>query len=440
MTKSPFQMFLIAGLGIIALVAVLMFAGVLPGGLGNSKNIVAEEVVMWGPFNSTVLTGYFNALNEENKTVVTIKYIAKPPETYINSLIEAFARGEGPDLFFVDQKSINRLAGKVVGIPYSSYPQRDVLNDFADGASVFTNSKGLRVMPLMIDPLVMYYNRTMYTSANIVIPPKNWTEFLATIKPIVEIDTRNNITRTASALGEFNNITNAKYILSALLFQAGNPIVTTDINDNYNFVLGESFGFTPSPAEASLAFYQQFSNPAQVSYSWNRSISNDKDMFTAEKLATYFGFASELKDLQQKNPHLNLDAVVIPQKDVQKKVTYANFLGTMIAKSSQKPISAVKASLLLSQAKNLEGLAKILNYQPARRDLLVKKDSDPLVQVFKDSAVIARSWIDPDSEQTKQILRQMSENVQTGQIKTINAVKNASDKINRLFELVNNIQ
>lgn len=435
--KSPFQTILIVVLGFIAFIAVLMFAGYLPGGIGPFGQKAVQEVVMWGPYVSDGnLAEYFNNLNGANKQVVQIKYVAQVPETYASNLVEAFARGEGPDLFFADQKMLNRLAGKITDIPYATYPQRDVLNNFADGASVFMNSKGLRAMPMFIDPLVMYYNRTMYTSANIVIPPKNWTEFLTTIKPLTEIDTRNNITRTATALGEFRNVTNAKDIFSALLFQAGNPIITTDISDNYNSVLAEDFGFAPPPAEATIAFYQQFANPTQVSYAWNRSMSNDKDTFTAEKLATYFGLAGELADLRAKNPHLNLDAVVIPQKDPQKRVTYADFYGVVIAKSSVKQNSAMLAAMLLAQATNQAELAKILGYLPARRDLLASRDSDPIVQVFKDSAVIARSWVDPDNDQTQQILQQMVENIQTGQIGVGEAIKSASDKINRLFNKV----
>lgn len=431
--KSPFQIILIIVFGFIAFVAVLMFAGIIPGGIGPMGSKAVEEIVMWGPYDGTEIYAYFSSFNEDNKSVVKIKYIAQTPETYENNLIEAFARSQGPDLFFADQKMLNRLEGKLIEVPYTTYPQRDILNNFADGAAVFMTSTGLRAMPLMIDPLVMYYNRTMYTSANIVIPPKNWTEFLATIKPLVEIDTRNNITRSSGALGEFRNITNAKYIFSTLLFQSGNPIITTNTEDKYRSVLAEQFGFTPSPAEASIIFYQQFSNPAQVSYSWNRSMPNDKDMFVAEKSATYFGFASELADLQAKNPHLNLDVVVIPQKDPQKKVTYANFYGTVVAKNSKKPGSAMTASILLAKAKNQDNLAKILGYLPTRRDLLVVKVSDPFVQVFKDSAIIARSWVDPDSGKTNQILQQALENIQTGQVGIDVAVRDASDKIGRLF-------
>ncbi len=433
--KSPFQTILLVIFGIVAVIAVLIFAGYLPSGIGPFGSKPVEEVTIWGPYDKPELTQFFNELNDKNKQLVQIKYQSQVPENYLDHLIEAFARGEGPDLFFADQKMLDRLSGKISEIPYSVYPQRDILNNFADGVSVFMNSKGLKSMPLFIDPLVMYYNRTMYASANIVVPPKNWTEFMTTIKPIVEIDARNNITRTATALGEFRNITNAKYIFSTLLLQAGNPIIVTNIDDTYQPVLSNDYGLTPPPTEASLNFYQQFSNPTQLAYSWNRSLTNDKDMFVAENLATYFGFASELSDLQAKNPHLSLDAVLIPQKDPQKRVTYGNFYGLTISKNSKKQSSSILAADLLSQSVNLNNLSGILKYLPSRRDLLVAKDPDPFIQVFKDSAVVARSWVDPDSNKTNEIFTQLSEGVKTGQVKITDAVKSADANMLRLFRV-----
>lgn len=421
-------------LGFIALIAVLMFAGILPGGIGPMGSKKVDEVVLWGPYGGNELTSFFSEFNAENSETVKINYVSKTPETFLDDLIESFARGEGPDLFFVDQTMLNRLNGKITEIPYSSYPQRDILNNFVDGASVFMNTTGLRAMPMFIDPLVMYYNRTMYTSANIIIPPKNWIDLIATIKPITEIDQANNITRTAVALGQFNNITNAKYILSTLLFQAGNPIIATTADNNYEVVLANNFGLSPTPAEVVVSFFNQFSNPTQEAYAWNRSISQDKDMFVAEKLATYFGFASELTDLQAKNPHLNFDAALIPQKDSQKKIVYGDFYGLAISKSSSLKNSAILASSLLSNSVNNKNLASLLSLRPIRRDLLVQKESDPFLQVFNDSAVVANSWVDPNTVRTNQILQSVIENTQTGQVSISSAVINATSQINLLFD------
>lgn len=433
--KSTFQLILLVIFSFVAVIAVLMFSGILPGGIGPLGAKPIQTVTMWGPYNGDI-ENFIGVLNDANTEVVQIKYVPKTPESYTEDLIEAFARSEGPDLFFVDQTMLNRLAGKTVDIPYSVYPQRDYINDFSDGSSVFMTTTGLKALPLFIDPLVMYFNRTMYTSAGIVIVPKNWTELVATLKPINEVDTRNNVRRSAVAMGEFNNITNAKYLFSTLVFQAGNPIVEMDKDNNYRFVLGESFGFTPTPAQAATEFFVQFGNPAQSSYSWNRSLPRDKDFFVAENLAVYFGLASELADLRQKNPHLNLDVAVVPQKDSQKRITFGNYSGLGIAKSSKKQNAAATAAMILSQTSNLEKLSGILGVEPARRNLLALKAADPFKQIFRDSAAIARSWIDPDTRESNKLFLRMIDGVQTGQLGPATAASSISGEMSRLFNKI----
>lgn len=435
-STSTFQLILLTILGFIAVIAVLMFAGVIPGGASFIGTKAGGTIVVWGPYSQDNIIKYFELFNTANKATVKIKYEAKAPETYLEDLIEAFARGTGPDLFFVDQKMLNRLAGKIADIPYTSYPERDFQNIYADGASVFTTNSGLRAIPLLIDPLVMYYNKTLYSSAGFVLPPDTWQGLAATLPAINKQDDRKNFTQTGVAMGEFRNITNAKYILSTLMFQAGNPISSIDSQGNYSLELTNSFGFTPPPADAAATFYLQFSDPTLSVYSWNRSLDNDKNMFVIEKAATYFGFGSELADLQAKNPHLNLDAAPVPQKDLNRRVTYGNFYGLAIAGNSKNKALAMNTAVLLSSAKNLEDLSVVLAIPPARRDLLAAKSSDPWMQAFKESAIIARSWIDPEATKTTTIMAQMLENVQTGQAKINESVRDAEGKINLLFNQI----
>ena len=61
--------------------------------------------------------------------------------------------------------------------------------------------------------------------------------------------------------------------------------------------------------ESVLRFYTQFADPAKETYSWNKTFQNDKNAFISGKLAFYFGYASEYKDIQQKNPNLRFDII-----------------------------------------------------------------------------------------------------------------------------------
>ncbi|MCD5396682.1 MAG: hypothetical protein LRZ98_00730 [Candidatus Pacebacteria bacterium] len=51
---------------------------------------------------------------------------------------------------------------------------------------------------------------------------------------------------------------------------------------------------------------------------------NSRDVFLSGKLATYFGFSSELRGLRLKNPNLNFDIAMVPNpKKKEKKQVFA---------------------------------------------------------------------------------------------------------------------
>lgn len=433
-STTNFQIVLLIMFGFLAVIAVLMFAGVIPGGSSFLGDKSAGEIVMWGPAGGDNLQRFFEDLSLANEKTVRIRYVAQAPETYLDKLIEAFARGGGPDAFFVDQNMIDRLTGKITDIPFSVYAERDFRDNFVDGAAIFAGTSSLKALPLLVDPLMLYYNRTLYSSAGIAVPPARWDDFLGGISALNRRDERGNFKLTAAPLGEFVNIQNAKYILSTLMLQAGNPITTNESDGSYRFDLANDYGFSPAPAVAAVNFYLQFSNPSLAVYSWNRSMDDDQSLFIAEQAAAYFGFASELSRLKAKNPHLALDVAPLPQKDLTRRFVYGSFTGIAIAGNSRQKSLAYAASRLLTETANLSKLAEVIGIPPARRDLLSRAVSDPWQQAWNGSALYARSFVDPDRAQTNAILTRTLENIQTNQISAPEALTDANGRLNLLFK------
>ena len=56
-----------------------------------------------------------------------------------------------------------------------------------------------------------------------------------------------------------------------------------------------------------------------------------------------------------------------------------------------------------------EALGKVFYSAPARRDVLASPPDDQFKTVFYNSAVISRSWFDPDSEKTSIAFKNMVE-------------------------------
>ncbi len=78
-------------------------------------------------------------------------------------------------------------------------------------------------------------------------------------------------------------------------------------------------------------------------------------------------------------------------------------------------------------------LTKALGLAPARRDLLGVKQTDAYTPTFYNSALFARSWLDPSSDDTDNIFRRMIDSVLSNSMKPEDAISDANNKLNLLL-------
>jgi len=283
----------------------------------------------------------------------------------------------------------------------------------------------------------MYWNRDMFSSVGISTPPSSWDEFYVIAPRVTVRGKESDIIRSSVSFGEFRNVVHAKDIISLLIMQAGNPIVTQDelSKSGYGTVLSGKLNYDISPAESALRFYTEFSNPAKTSYSWNRSLPSSLDMFIAGDLAVYFGYASELFEISRKNPHLNFDVAEVPQtKDSLRKTTFGRMRGLAILRSSKNITASFQTAILLSDNKFVSVLSNELKLPPVRRNLLAQKPTDAYLSLFYDSALISRAWIDPSPNDTESIFRNMVERVVSGSSSVGESVTTANREMEKLFK------
>ena len=183
----------------------------------------------------------------------------------------------------------------------------------------------------------MYWNKDLFSSAGISQPPQNWEDFSEDVKIFTEKNEAGNITQAGAALGELNNIKNGKDILSMLIIQAGNPIIKEDSNGNFKAALDEKDISNKEPAVSAIKFFNDFSNPNKTVYSWNKALPKADTMFAKGALAMYFGYASEMSEIKDKNPHLNFDLAEVPQiKGDKSKTSFAKIYALAIMKNSSQ--------------------------------------------------------------------------------------------------------
>ena len=248
------------------------------------------------------------------------------------------------------------------------------------------------------------------------------------------LDKASNIKRSTIAFGEVRNVTHAKDIVSMLILQTGNDIIERT-DEGMESVINRAVDITGSPAESAVRFFMEFSNPSKRTYSWNRGMPESKDTFSTGDLAVYFGLASELSDISLKNPHLNFDVAVVPQiRDSKLNLTSARVYGLSIAKNSTKADAAFRAAYLLVSAPFSGKLAEELGLPSPRRDLLSGKPGSPKGEVFQRSAIIGKTWLDPDPEETYNIFKDMVEGISSGKLTPSDALSRGNEELDNLVK------
>jgi ABC-type glycerol-3-phosphate transport system substrate-binding protein len=419
----------------IILTAILVFAAVAAAVLfsvqRNKGSVAAPQVTLWGTVDTSVIGGFLSDVNLSNRDTVNVVYAQKDRSTLEGELVAALARGQGPDMVLLPQDLIMSQLDKFYQIPFASYPERTFKNSFIEEGELFLSPQGIIGLPFLVDPMVMYWNRGIFSNANVALPPVSWTEFYSLAPKIIQMDSSDNITQALIAFGAVNNVTHAKDIISLLSLQAGTSIVGRDNMGN----LKSSFSTQVAglvPAERAVNFFTEFSNPIKPAYSWNRALGSDKNMFLSGRLATYFGFASELPGIRAANPNLNFDVAPVPQI-AGKKVTFGSMQAIALLKSSRNiPASFIAAQMLTGQDLQAEWVKKS-GYPPVHRALLAVPQENAYSSVFYDASLISHAWLDPNPAGTTRAFSKLVEGVTSGKARTSEAVRDAGFEIDRLL-------
>lgn len=430
---SNFQIALLVAFGFFAVIAVLIFAGVLPG-FNSAENDFAGEIKMWGTIPDEKMSRVLDEFNQENEKSFRIVYEEKNSNVFNSELVNALASGKGPDIFMMPSNSVIINGDKTLPISYKTLPERDFKNQFIEAGEIYLTEEGVLSLPLLIDPLVMYWNRDIFSAAGISAAPKYWDEFLTIAPSVTLLDKASNIKRSMIAFGEMRNVTHAKDIISMLILQTGNDI-TERTDGGLQSVISKALDATGSPAESATRFFMEFSNPSKRTYSWNRGLPESKDFFVAGDLAVYFGLASELPEIGLKNPHLNFDISVVPQiRDSKLNLTSVRVYGLSVAKSSAKTSAAFRAASLLVSDKYSGMLAEELGLPAPRRNLLSERADSPHGEVFQRSALLGKTWLDPSPEETYNVFKDMVEGISSGKFTPSDAIARANEELDGLVK------
>lgn len=421
---------IITGIFVIgAIGAFMVFSGVIK--LGGDEQAAKGTVTLWGTIPYQTLQPYIELAKEQNLNII---YREKQINNYESELVNAFASGTGPDLFMMPHEGILRHSDKILEIPYESFPKTSYEETYIDEARLFLTDTGVLAFPVTVDPLIMYYNKPLIASAFLLDVPQTWDEMAAFNNAITKYNGTGEITISGVGLGTFDNIKNAKSIISSLIMQNGNPIIGTDTTTmKKKSVLTVDEPAMRQSVEA-LNFYTSFAQFGSNTYSWNEALVESQSKFISGELALYFGRASEITNIQRKNPNLDFGVALLPQvRDTTTKITNGAMTGVAISKQSKNIPAAINVASKIAGSVTAQGLSNDLIVAPARKDLLRIKPDDAFMTLVFNSAIISRGWLDADMESTDTTFKNLVRNINSGSLSTENALSNANAEINNML-------
>lgn len=428
MNNSKFQLILTGVFAGFILIGVITFA-FFKGGSEPQANII-----VWGTISQNRFSQIFSASPLYNDKAVKVAYVEKNIADFDRDFVESLASGIGPDLILVPHETVFKHRNRIFVIPFNSISERTFRDSYAEVSEIFVWPQGILSLPVAIDPLVMYWNRDIFSNEGISQTPRQWSEFYNLSSLLTRKDGALNISKSVASLGEFRNVNNSKELISTLIIQAGNPITAINPNGSVVSVLSQTFDKPAPPAQSALTFYTEFSNPTKAFYSWNRSLPNSQDFFLSGDLAIYFGFASEAPVLRLKNPNLNFDMAPIPQtQSGERNLTFGRVYGFSIVKNSRNIPQAFMVGATLASAQVAQGFSDALSMAPVRRDLLTKKPTDRFGVITYDGAIWAKSWIDTSYGETADVFMEMIESITGGRSFIQESVIKANTELSRIL-------
>jgi len=424
---SKFQFIVLGIFTLFIIVGVISFATYKGGDFEEQL----PAITVWGTFPENTFNAYVNSINQSLASPISIAYVQKTQQQFSGDFIAALARGIGPDAVLISADMILPHLDKFSLIPFSALPQRTFQDTYIQESEIYYTNGGVIGIPFAVDPLVMYWNRDTFSAAGLATYPRNWEDFTELNKRLTTRDENGNLRKSAVALGDFTNVNNAREIFGTLLLQIGNPVTATNRDGMVESTLKVSHSANPTPV---LQFFTKFVDPSSSDYSWNRGMPQSKSAFLSGMLATYFGFASELRDIRAKNQNLNFDVAPFPQlKSGGKKATYGKMYGFSITSASQKQNSVYQIISVLTNPSNLTELSESMYLPSVNRYVITQGSNDPYISIFNEAVLVARTWLDVDPEQSRQLFGNMVDGITSGRKTIFESIQDTGDQYDILL-------
>ncbi|USN53414.1 MAG: extracellular solute-binding protein [Candidatus Nomurabacteria bacterium] len=426
----------------IVLIPVLAVFIIVSGVINKPQpNVQDVPLTFWTVQDDTSAFTDVIAAYQQAHPYITIEVVQKRAQDYGEALIQAWARGDGPDIFSLPNAEVGEYADFIAPLPEATqvyqYQNKRVLlsrqlvitpvtsssitparlsNDYVDViASDVIRDGQIYALPLSVDTLAVYVNRNLLNTANIVSPATTWQELISQVPDLTIFDAQNNIIQSGIALGTAENVSYSAEILSLLMMQNGTQM-TDPTGTRVQFDQGTK---EYNAGERAVDFYTDFSDETKAVYSWSGDSSHSIDSFIEGKTAYLIGTLADQATIQEQNPALRYDIVPMfhintdgtdtsGSTGTRTKINYAKYWVQTVAKNSAHSNEAWNFVQYMSQSGVVEAYLNASGRISPLRKILAQQVNVPALQVFANQALTAQNWYHGNSwTQTEGYLKQL---------------------------------
>ena len=432
---------------VIAIFAILVFSNKIPGLESKSSQIDNVRLNVVGTIPVDYINKAIDNYNIKYKQTFAVNYNYVPEDTLIDSLVKYAARGYAPDIVLAKSNTILSNKELFKNISYSDPgAMSEILykNTFIDGADIFSTGQGYNFYPMLVDPLITYYNKRLLRASGLTRPITSWGDLYLYKTRLTKYDEYRKPIQSAFAIGA-NNVVNNKQLFLLSLMQAAGKIVTNNYYIDNQGALANNYGFNlgdrpDSSGGASilyriLSMHEAFIDPEKDTYTWDFNGKNDYEQFLDNQLVFYFGKASDYNNIVQIRPDIDLGIYPIPQlsQDYNNHVYTGDIYGLAISKNTSNYAKSLSVAGVLSGPDISGFIASVMGVSSATEDVLAGSGNQERVAIIGTSALNSQFLFDIDTKASQSLIISLYKNIYSGRWSIDQAVDNFVDAFRKIY-------
>lgn len=394
----------------------LLTSGVGCRGLSEQEQASIQPVTLeyWTVFNNVAELQKLAAAYKQVRPYVDVKIRQVRYEEFDKLFVNALADDVEPDIVSMHTRWLRKYTSRLSPMPpkvqmanimiKGEYRKetivtqeelvlptlRGISSNFvktvADDVIVDGNAYGL---PLSVDTMGIYYNKDLLDKAGVPLPPTTWAELLETVKAATKVDANGNIVQSAIPLGTGINIDNAPDILALLMMQ--NNVQVTK-GQSVTFADGLQQNRETHPSREALRFYTDFARSTKEAYTWNETMGNAFDAFTANRSVFYVGFSYDYERIKARAPQMNLEVIPLPQLNPSTPVNIANYWIESVVKKSEHQNEAWDFVRFITMPENIQKYTEATGRPTPLRAQIQAQSEIPALEPFVKGLLTAENW------------------------------------------------